>query len=278
MKHLITPDELEQKLGTETIIADCRFTLGSPDTGRQEYEKGHIPGAIYVHLEEDLSDITEEHGGRHPLPDMDSFAVKAGEWGIDLTTEVVVYDDQNGAMASRLWWMLRYLGHEQVYVLNSSYSSWEKEEFPVDTTTPEPEKKIFTTELKPNMLVHIEEVKVALHDNKTKLMDARDYERYSGQKDEVDPQAGHIPGADHYFWGDVINSSNTWKTPQELKEHFQEIGKYEQVISYCGSGVTAAVNVLAMEEAGYDHARLYAGSWSDWSSYPDLPIEKSENK
>ncbi|WP_252311829.1 sulfurtransferase [Sinobaca sp. H24] len=141
MKHLITADELEQKIGTETVIADCRFTLGEPEQGRREYEKGHIPGAVHADLEEDLSDITEEHGGRHPLPDMDRFAQKAGEWGIDLTTEVVVYDDQNGAMAARLWWMLRYLGHEHVYVLNSPYSSWVNENRPVDTKVPEPEKK-----------------------------------------------------------------------------------------------------------------------------------------
>ncbi|MFB5661720.1 sulfurtransferase [Alteribacillus sp. HJP-4] len=276
MHSIVTADWTEKQLQNETTrIVDCRFELQDPKAGIAAYEKKHITGAVHFDLEEDLAAPAEEYGGRHPLPDLDILVKKLSAAGIDQETTVIAYDDQGGAMAARFWWLLRYLGHQQVHVLGQPFSLWEKEGRPVDTETPDFAEKFFIADMEPNMLAHIEEVKLSLHDDETILIDARDEKRFKGIEDNVDPVAGHIPGAKHYFWRNVINDKGEWKSKSELQKLFAPL-QNESVISYCGSGVTAAVNILAMSEAGYDMPRLYAGSWSDWVSYRDLPVEKSE--
>ncbi|MFB4163371.1 sulfurtransferase [Alteribacillus sp. JSM 102045] len=278
MQYLVTSDWVEHQLGKEKIrLVDCRFDLGDPMKGREQYVEEHIPGAVHFDLEKDMSSEVSNHGGRHPLPDIDDFSEKVSRAGIDKDTKVVAYDDQGGAMAARLWWMLMYAGHSDVYVLDRPFSLWKEEGRPVEHKIPEYEHKVFIPNIEPNLLVHLEEVKLALHDDTVTLIDARDEDRYKGKQDMVDGVAGHIPGARHYFWKDILDEKGKWKSGEKLKQHFKDLSKEDDIFSYCGSGVTACVNVLALKDAGYENARLYAGSWSDWITYDDLPIEKEED-
>ncbi|WP_240375543.1 sulfurtransferase [Bacillus piscicola] len=278
MSNIVTAQWLEEHLGNDENIriADCSFYLNDSQRGRQEYEEAHIPGAVYVDLEKDLSGEKDTYGGRHPLPDIDVFAEKLGKSGIDQHTKVVAYDNQGGMMAARFWWMLRYVGHEDVYVLDRPFSHWRKEDRPVATDIPSIEEKRFDVDIVPNLKAPLEEVKLALHEDSVALIDARDYERFAGKSERIDRKAGHIPGASHYFWKHVLDEEGRWKSQSSLQEHFRPLLDEKEVISYCGSGVTACVNILGLQEAGYDNARLYVGSWSDWSSYDDLPVEKEE--
>ncbi|MFZ4452324.1 sulfurtransferase [Salibacterium aidingense] len=277
MKYIAAPAWLDKRKKEDNVrIVDCRFQLDNPDAGRTGYQESHIPGAVYFDLEKDLSGTVNTHGGRHPLPNMEEFAEKLSKAGIDQNTEIIAYDDQSGAMAARFWWMLRYMGHDKTFVLDRSFSEWEKEGRPVESRKPEFSFKRFIPQLQPNMLAPLEEVKLALHDKDASLIDGRDAKRYDGEQDKVDHTAGRIPGAEHYYWKEVLDKKGRWKTTKALEEHFRELSKQEKIISYCGSGVTACVNILALKEAGFDQARLYAGSWSDWISYDDLPISRGQ--
>ncbi|WP_158735378.1 sulfurtransferase [Alteribacillus sp. YIM 98480] len=278
MRYLVTSGWLEQQLNKkEYRVVDCRFHLDAPYKGRDLYKEGHIPGAVYFDLEMDMSAEEENHGGRHPLPDMNDFAEKLSNCGIDKSTKVVAYDDQGGAMAARFWWMLMYLGHKDVYVLDRPFSIWKEEKRPVEQHIPTYEPKVFLPEIEPHLLVHLEEVKLVLQDKTAALIDARDKDRFKGKRDNVDGIAGHIPGARHYFWKNVLDESGKWKDSNKLKTYFKDLPKEDDIFSYCGSGVTACVNVLALKEAGHENARLYAGSWSDWITYDDLPIETDKD-
>ncbi|RSL33421.1 sulfurtransferase [Salibacterium salarium] len=275
MRYLVTPSWLLHQLNTENVrVVDCRFQLGAPDQGQKEYRQAHIPGAVYFDLEKDMSQPVDTHGGRHPLPDMEEFASKLSDAGIDQETTVVAYDDQGGAMAARFWWMLMYLGHEKTFVLDRPFSQWKQSEFPVDPHVPSFESRSFVPQVEPNRIVHLEEVKLALQEDGVQLIDGRDEERYLGKKDNVDGVAGHIPGAEQYFWKDVLDEKGVWKDKEALKHHFKDLDDDKKIFSYCGSGVTACVNVLALKEAGYENPKLYVGSWSDWISYDDLPINR----
>ncbi|SFP43076.1 sulfurtransferase [Salibacterium halotolerans] len=275
MTYIVDPEWVNDACQREDVrIVDCRFQLGEPEAGKAAYEKEHLPGAVHIDLERDLSAPAEPVGGRHPLPDMDEFADILSEAGIDHHTDVVAYDDQGGAMAARFWWMMMYAGHERTFVMDRPFSLWKEEGYPVESRQPELKRKEFILRIQPQMLASIEEVKLALHEESSRIIDGRDERRYRGETDPVDHTAGHIPGAGHYFWKDVLDEHLIWKGPKELKDHFQHLPEENRIYSYCGSGVTACVNVLALNEAGYENPRLYAGSWSDWISYGDLPVEK----
>jgi len=257
----------------DLVIADCRFQLGNPDAGRQAYEESRIPGAVYFDLERDLSGPVGEHGGRHPLPDIEVLADKLGKAGIDETVRVVAYDDQGGAMASRFWWLLRYLGHEKVYVMDQGFSAWKEAGFPMTGDRPPirvPKK--FTPRVREGMLAGVEDVRRAVREGADVLIDSREGPRYRGEAEPLDKAAGHIPGAINRFWKDGIGDGGMWKSPEEQRARFAGLKPDDRIIVYCGSGVTACPNVLALEEAGFTNVRLYAGSWSDWISYPDHPI------
>ncbi|MDQ0299394.1 thiosulfate/3-mercaptopyruvate sulfurtransferase [Salibacterium salarium] len=275
MKYLVTPSWLLNQLDRDNLrIVDCRFHLENPEQGRKEYRDAHIPGAVYFDLEKDMSAPVGIHGGRHPLPEIDDFANCLSEAGIDQDTTVIAYDNQGGAMAARFWWMLRYLGHQKTFILDRSFSHWEQLDYPLEQEVPFYENKKFTPQLEPNNLVHLEEVKLSLQQDEIQLIDGRDDKRYEGIEDNVDGVPGHIPGAKQYFWKDVLDENGVWKNTEKLQAHFKNVADADQIVSYCGSGVTACVNVLALMEAGYNSPRLYAGSWSDWTSYDDLPISK----
>ncbi|RSL33771.1 sulfurtransferase [Salibacterium salarium] len=275
MKYLVTPSWLLNQLDRDNLrVVDCRFHLENPEQGRKEYRDAHIPGAVYFDLEKDMSAPVGIHGGRHPLPEIDDFADCLSEAGIDQDTTVIAYDNQGGAMAARFWWMLRYLGHQKSFILDRSFSHWKQLNYPLEQEVPSYENKKFTPQLEPNNLVHLEEVKLSLQQDGIQLIDGRDEKRYEGIEDNVDGVPGHIPGAKQYFWKDVLDENGVWKNTEELQAHFKNVADADQILSYCGSGVTACVNVLALMEAGYNSPRLYAGSWSDWISYDDLPINK----
>jgi thiosulfate/3-mercaptopyruvate sulfurtransferase len=253
-------------------IVDCRFQLNDPKAGEAAYQTSHIPNAVYVNLETNLSGQISEHGGRHPLPDIGELSEKLSQLGIDEKVTVIAYDDQNGAMASRLWWLLQYLGHEQVFVMSGSFSKWIDKGLPTDTKVPSFQRKNFHPKLQSHMLVSVNEVRENLNNPNTTLIDSREEKRYRGLEEPIDKIAGHIPGALNSFWQESIEKDGTWKDHLSQSERFQKIPKEQQVIVYCGSGVTACPNVLSLTEAGYKNVKLYLGSWSDWISYPDNPI------
>ncbi|SEG77239.1 sulfurtransferase [Paenibacillus sp. UNC499MF] len=273
MRNIVSLEWLNEHLqDPDLLIADCRFALGEPWSGRQDYSIDHIPGAFYVDLEEDMSGEKREHGGRHPLPDLGAFSMRASAIGVDASKTVVAYDDQGGAMASRLWWMLRFLGHERVYVLDRGYSQWKAAGYPVTAEAPQASPATFSPKVQRHMLASMDEVKAKLGAKDTVLIDSREGARYRGEQEAIDPVAGHIPGARNRFWKDALDAEGSWRSAEEQQERFRGLENAEELIVYCGSGVTACPNVLALEEAGIPGVKLYAGSWSDWVSYADNPV------
>ncbi|MFT0804059.1 sulfurtransferase [Bacillus swezeyi] len=256
----------------QTVIADIRFQLTKPEEGRKAYMKGHLPGAVYVDLKEDLSGELEKHGGRHPLPSPEKLAKKLGAIGIDRHTAVVVYDDSGGMFAARFWWQLRYLGHDSVYVMDGGFSNWVKAGYDVTTEIPHPVQRDFELTLKDVELLNAKQVQGRLNREDTILIDAREPARYTGEAEPLDQQAGHIPGAKNYFWKDNLTEEGKWKSKEQLKQHYASLDRSSEIVVYCGSGVSACPNVLGLKEAGFQNVKLYAGSWSDWISYPEYPI------
>lgn len=279
LKYLVEQDWLKDQLTNDEVrIMDCRFYLDDPTKGLTEYMMDHIPDALYFDLEKDLSGPVEEHGGRHPLPNLEELVEKLSAAGIEERTKVIVYDDQNGAMASRLWWLLTYLGHKEVYVLNGSYSNWKMKGYPVTDVISQSERKTFKPKLKKDLLVDVHAVKEKLQNNRTVIIDSRENSRYLGLEEPIDRIAGHIPGAVNHFWKDAIKEDSTWKTNDEQALRFLTIEKDQEIVVYCGSGVTACPNILSLKALGFTNVRLYAGSWSDWITYSDNPIEKIAKK
>ncbi len=257
------------------VVVDCRFPLGNMKEGREQYLIEHISGAFYLDLEQDLSGQKGAHGGRHPLPNIDKFSHTLGNIGITNNSKVIAYDEQGEAMASRLWWLLKYLGHEEVYVLDGSFSQWKEQGYSVSSEIPKTDAIVFTQRVQNDMMVSMEEVQQRLDHPNTIFIDSREEIRYRGESEPIDRVAGHIPGAINFFWKDSMNEDGKAKSAEELKNHFRNVDAHKEVIVYCGSGVTACPNVLALKEAGYTNVKLYVGSWSDWSSYPDNPIGRS---
>ncbi|MGP1386923.1 MAG: sulfurtransferase [Thainema sp.] len=272
----VSADWLAEHLDDPSVcIVDCRFSLPEPDLGRHQYEQAHIPGAYYLSLDQDLSSPVQTHGGRHPLPDPAQFARRMNELGLHAAQEghpatmVVAYDDSNFAFAARLWWLLRYFGHDQVAVLNGGWSSWQTGGYPTVTAQPQPQSGTFKPEIRDRTLVNIEQVKQRKDQPSVSLIDSRAPERYRGEVEPIDPIAGHIPGAVNYPWMQVVDEKHQLRSQTELTELYAALQPAEEVIVYCGSGVTACVNLLAMETAGLTNGKLYVGSWSDWCSYED---------
>lgn len=271
--YLVTPEWLYDHLHkTNMVIADCRFILGQPESGLEAYRLGHIPGALYFHLERDLSGPVQPDGtgGRHPLPSVEQMTDLFSRMGIDESVTVVAYDDQDLAMASRLWWMLSFLGHQRVYVLNGGFQAWKKAGYPVNDEIPAPAPRSFVPRLQEGMVVTLDDV-LSRDQERTILIDSRAPERYRGEVETIDRKAGHIPGALSYFFKENLRTDGTMKSAEELRERFATLPADKELIVYCGSGVTACVNLLALHETGRTDARLYAGSWSEYSSR-DLPV------
>ncbi len=270
-------DELQEKRNEYTIV-DVRFHLADPEAGKKEYLEGHLPGAVYLDLNKDLSSSISEHGGRHPLPDFDELAEKLGKIGIDNDTKVVVYDDQGGMVASRFWWLMKHLGHSEVAILDGGYSKWLSEGYEITTSIPVKTASTFTPHINEEWTwVDASQVKEKLNQSGTIIIDSRETNRYLGLEEPIDPIAGHIPGAVNYFWKDVLDKDGSWKEAEELQQNFSDIPPSKEIIVYCGSGVSACPNILALKRAGYENVKLYAGSWSDWITHEDYPIEPKKD-
>ncbi|MDH4224028.1 MAG: sulfurtransferase [Deltaproteobacteria bacterium] len=253
------------------VVFDCRFELGDSDAGRRAWTKGHIPGARYAHLEHHLSGPKGNQTGRHPLPVLLDFIQWLESQGVDNHTQVVAYDDQGGAFAARLWWLLRFMGHKAAAVLDGGYTHWLAEGLPVSTFSPKPEAKRFSPSLQSFMLVTDRQAEACLGDPAILFVDARAPERFRGEVEPIDPVAGHIPGAVNLPHPQNLDAEGRFLYPHLLKARFeQKLNGLspEQVIHYCGSGVTAATNAVAMAAGGLPLGRLYVGSWSQWCSKP----------
>ena len=261
------------------VIVDCRFVLSDPEAGRRAYAAGHIPGARYAHLNEDLSSPVTPVSGRHPLPDPARLVATLGAWGIGGGKQVVAYDDSFGAMASRLWWLLRWLGHDNVALLDGGLPRWQREGHPMTTDAPVVVPAQFVAAPRHDMWVDAATVARAVTRKDWLVMDARAEERFNGEVEPLDPVAGHVPGAINLPYDDNLHLSGRFSSPDELRAlytGFMETVPPAQVIQMCGSGVTACHNILAMEHAGLHGARLYAGSWSEWIRDPSRPVARDE--
>lgn len=277
MSHLISAQSLYQQLhdleqAVDLLVIDTRFSLQDPQAGQQAYRQGHLPGAFYLDLDQDLSGPHARHGGRHPLPPVETLVDKLRACGLHNNSRVVVYDDQGSMFAVRLWWQLRYLGHFQTQVLNGGLSAWQAAGYPLTQELPQAQPGDFEPHLQAHLLLQMADVRARLNQPGVVLLDARSPERYSGAQEPLDPKAGHIPGAlNRPFQANL--EAGKFKTPTQLKAELAPlVADAQEVIVYCGSGVTANHTLLALEEAGLPGAKLYAGSWSDWVSYPENPV------
>lgn len=251
------------------VIIDCRFALNNPQQGRQAYLAGHIPGAVYLDLNQDLSSPVKQHGGRHPLPPVERFVHQLETLGISSqpATQVVAYDATQGAFAARLWWLLRYLGHETVAVLDGGFPAWQTAKFPLERGIAAPVPGKFAPRPQTDWVVDRTAVLARQAQGDMTLVDARSPERYRGEQEPIDPVAGAIPNAANFFWQTNLDAQGYFKSPNELKQLWSDMPAPEQSIYYCGSGVTACVNLLAQAAMGQTLPQLYIGGWSDWCSY-----------
>jgi thiosulfate/3-mercaptopyruvate sulfurtransferase len=261
------------------VVVDCRFVLTDPDAGQHAYAAGHIPGARYAHLDNDLSSPVTPASGRHPLPYPHVLAEKLGRRGIDKSSQVVVYDDTFGAMAARLWWLLRWLGHEAVALLDGGFPKWQREGRPVTPELPMIQAAQFHPTINNAMWVDAGYVE-QMHARKDGvLIDARADVRFRGDVEPLDKVAGHIPGAINIPYEDNLDFSGEFMSDEALRELYLAAMNHvapDQVVQMCGSGVTACHNILAMEHAGLTGSKLYAGSWSEWITDASHPVAKGE--
>ncbi len=274
MGNLIDTGELATRQDDEALrIVDVRFDLSDPSAGRRAYLAGHLPGAVYLHLDDDLSSplSADGLGGRHPLPDPDTFAARLGEAGIGDEHHVVAYDDAGGAIAARLWWLLRWIGRERVQVLDGGVNAWTAAGGELASGPVRYPPAISTARPDAEMVVDADDVAARLEDPERVLVDARAGERYRGEVEPLDRKAGHVPGAVNLPYTDNL-VNDRFRAADELRSRFELLSEAAEVVVYCGSGVTAAHDALAMEEAGLPLPRLYPGSWSDWSSRDDRPV------
>jgi thiosulfate/3-mercaptopyruvate sulfurtransferase len=278
---LVSTDDLARHLDDpHWIVIDCRFTLTDPDSGRLVYQKSHIPGARYAHLDDDMAAPIGLSTGRHPLPDANALAQKLCNWGVGVNKQVVVYDDSFGSMAVRLWWLLRWLGHPSVALLDGGYPKWVREKRPITQDIPDRVGKGTCASLpESSFYVDTDQVKQAMESDDKLILDARPERRYSGEYEPLDPVAGHIPGAVNWNFEENLDIDGTFMPPEALRETYQALLKGRapsDVIHMCGSGVTACHNVLAMEVAGLPGSKLYVGSWSEWITDPSRPVATGE--
>lgn len=271
---LVSSAELERNLARWRIF-DCRHDLAKADLGESQYKETHIPGALFAHLDRDLSGKKTGSNGRHPLPEPQDFEKWLERTGLTPADQAVCYDAGSGAMAARLWWMLRWIGHDNVAVLDGGFAKWTKEGRPVAVEIPIFTPLNYPIRPRANWAVDVSQVEKGL--GRTVLLDARAPARYRGEQEPIDPVAGRIPGAKNRFNMDNLSAQGTFKSAEELKKEFKSVlgsRSPAEVVHYCGSGVAACHNLLAMEIAGLKGGKLYAGSWSEWARDPSRPQER----
>ncbi len=272
---IVSTDLLARHL-SDWVVVDCRFDLQNEHWGRDQYLAAHVPGAVYASLNDDLSGARTGANGRHPMPEIEALAATLGRLGIDGTTQVVAYDQDTGSYASRLWWLLRYAGHDAVAVLDGGWAQWMREGRPARGGEESRSPVRFEPAVRPSLRVDVQDVAAHLGDGRRVLIDARAPERFEGRSETVDRVAGHIPGAVNHFFKQNLGPDGTMLPAETLRANFERVldgTPPAEAVMYCGSGVTACHNLLAMEHAGLAGPRLFVGSWSEWSSDPSRPIE-----
>lgn len=280
---LIEPAALAAHLADpDWAIVDCRFDLARPEWGALAWAAGHIPNALYAHLDGDLSGPRTALTGRHPLPAIAALTATFGRCGIDKKVQVVAYDQGAGAYAARLWWLLRWLGHQQVTVLDGGFAAWERAGLPLETAATVRSPRRFTAAPAAGLVVTTAALAQAvaagaLTRGELTLVDARSADRFAGQNETLDPVAGHIPGARNHPFSGNLDTHGRFLSAPELRRCWADTLRERPaptLIAMCGSGVTACHNLLALEAAGLAGARLYAGSWSEWIRDPARPVAR----
>jgi thiosulfate/3-mercaptopyruvate sulfurtransferase len=268
-EYIVDSEWLVQQLDNpQVVIVDCRFQLSDSNWGEDQYRHSHIQGAYYLNLDRDLSGEIQPHGGRHPLPDVNVLAQKFAELGIVKNqTLVVAYDNARFAFAARLWWLLRYLGHDYVVLLDGGWNDWLKHDYPVTDTIPENKPGSFSPQPNLDWLVDINTVKSSQNKDSVIVVDSRDRDRYAGLNEPIDPIAGSIAGAVNYPWKEVSDELGYLKPEKMQQQLWNDIRHGSEIIVYCGSGVTACVNLFSLSLSGFENTKLYPGGWSDWCSY-----------
>jgi thiosulfate/3-mercaptopyruvate sulfurtransferase len=261
------------------VIIDSRFKLADPPRGRVDYERAHVPGAVYAHLDEDLSGpIIKGVTGRHPLPSVENVSKVFSRFGIDAKVQVIAYDDVWGALAAgRVWWLLRWLGHESVALLDGGWQEWVKKGLAARSGTETRKLCKFVPHPRNDLIVSTEELEAMRKDPQYRVLDARSTDRFRGENETIDPVAGHIPGAISAPYAENLNPDGTFRSKASLAARYKSLISnvpIHHVACYCGSGVTATHDILAMMKAGLGEARLYAGSYSEWITDPERPVEK----
>lgn len=273
---LVDTEKLAAHVGDpDWVVFDCRFVLSDAGAGERAYCEGHIAGAYYAHLNDDLSSPITPTSGRHPLPDPKVLTDKLGRWGADQSKQVIVYDDKSGAIAARFWWLLRWLGHEKVALLDGGLNAWQHEGHVVTTEVPEIVATLFQPHLDNGLWVNTDFIEQFVKQGGSLLVDARDAARFRGDVEPIDSVAGHIPGSVNHPFQANLDRHGCFLPPEDLRRQFAGVFndiKPERVVCSCGSGVTACHNILAMEHAGIHGAKLYVGSWSEWIRDSNRPV------
>lgn len=272
---LIDAQELAALLASDrrAVVFDCRHLLTAPEAGKAAWREAHIPGAYYSHLdEEQAGSVVPGVSGRHPLPDRDTLAQWLAQRGVGQGVQVVVYDDAGGAIAARLWWMLRWLGHHEVAVLNGGVQAWQAQGLPMNDAAPELQPVSFEASTSAFVAIDVARVTASLDPRDLCLLDARSGERYRGEVEPFGPVAGHVPGAHSRPFADNLENGS-FKSVEVLQQRFSDFLQRDDTVCYCGSGVTGCHNILAMVHAGAEKVpALYTGSWSEWSIDSARPV------
>lgn len=261
------------------VVVDCRYNLLDPPAGKAAYDRSHLPGARYAHLDDDLARRPRHGEGRHPLPEPEAFVATLGRWGIRATDTVVAYDEGSGAIAARLWWLLRWLGHQASFVLDGGFAAWQAAGLPLEQVEPRWQPRRYEPRRRDAAPVVATSELASRIAGGALVLDARAAPRYRGEQEPIDPVAGHVPGAHNWPFSNNVSTSGTFRLAGELRAAFLDLfgGRdATDVVAMCGSGVTACHLLLAMEVAGLPGGHLYAGSWSEWIRDPARPVARGE--
>ena len=278
---IISATKLAEIVANDNVrVFDCRFALKDPQGGLNKYREGHIPGAQFADMDTQLSSAMTETSGRHPLPDADAFLEQLRSWGISNSTQVIAYDDMSGAFAARLWWLMRWVGHKNVAVLDGGIQQWTENGHALSQEASQYPRGEFNGQANMAWVLDIETVRKELEAKNITLIDARAADRYTGKDQKTDPVPGHVPGANNLPFGGNLNKQGMFASPELIKDRFDRLiqtQSIDRVVNMCGSGVTACHNLLAMEIAGFEPTRLFVGSWSQWIRDPSRPVATGED-
>ena len=277
---IISVEDLNNNLNVEDwFIFDCRFLLKDPEGGLKLFNKGHIPGAQFADMDKDLASAMTPTSGRHPLPNPSGLVKKLQSWGVNNSSQIICYDDMSGAYAARLWWLLKWLGHHDVAVLDGGIDKWTTDGLVLETNVQQRAVGSFSGEENDEMWVKIEFVEEQFQENNIHLLDARSSDRFTAKDTKTDPVAGHVPGAMSFPFAGNLSKQGVFLSKEELQKRFTPIvsnAENKEVVNMCGSGVTACHNLLAMSIAGLPMTRLYVGSWSEWIKDNSRPVVTGE--